>query len=257
MDFSELLAAMTPAAGGFAATIPENWMQGRTTYGGLTAALCLEAVLRAHPDLPPLRSAQVSSIGPAGGSVVVRPEILRRGKSVAFVGADLATDAGLATRAVFAFGAPRNPAVSASFMPPPDFPPPEQIREPRKDRMPPFARNFDMRYLTGGKPFSGSSDCDLFLWVKHADDRATSLPALLALADMPPPAIFPAMPNVGPISTINWGVNFVGDIAPTGGWFLMETRAETAADGYTSQDMFVWKDGMPVMAGRQSVAIFL
>jgi hypothetical protein len=54
--------------------------QGRTTYGGCSAALCLEAAKRLLRDqrhsagaaeLPPLRSAQVAFVGPAGGDVKV------------------------------------------------------------------------------------------------------------------------------------------------------------------------------------------
>ena len=258
MKFTELTAAMAPAEGGFAATISENWLQGRTTYGGLSAALCLEGALRTFPDLPPLRSAQISYVGPVGGPIVVKSEMLRRGKNVAFVNADLFSGTGLATRAVFAFGSERAPAVEATFLPMRDFPPPEDVRAPKPERLPVFARNFDMRYLTGGRPFSGSRDCDIFLWLRHGDENATTLPALLALADMPPPAILPLMPNAGPISTINWALNFLSDDPLDNGWKLMETRAESASAGYSSQDMFLWRrDGAPLIAARQCVAVFL
>ncbi|MGD9799873.1 MAG: acyl-CoA thioesterase domain-containing protein, partial [Parvularculaceae bacterium] len=51
--------------------VADNWLQGRTVYGGMTAALCLEAAQRAVPGLPPLRSAQVSFIGPAEGDLEI------------------------------------------------------------------------------------------------------------------------------------------------------------------------------------------
>ena len=40
----DILAAATPIKGGFRATIPTGWMQGRTTYGGLSGALALHAI---------------------------------------------------------------------------------------------------------------------------------------------------------------------------------------------------------------------
>lgn len=61
-----MLAAARTEGDGTIYTITEEWMQGRTTYGGLSAALCLAGTLSAHADLPPLRSAQVAFIGPAG-----------------------------------------------------------------------------------------------------------------------------------------------------------------------------------------------
>ena len=259
MRFTELIASMSLDGDALSGSIPENWLQGRTTYGGLSAALCLEAVLKAHPDLPPLRSAQISFLGPVGGAVRMKPQVLRRGKNVAFVGADLHAGSGLATRAVFAFGAARESALAADFVPARSFPPPETLRAPRREGAPPFAMEFDVRFLAGGKPFSGSKDCDVFLWVRHRDDEARSAVALLALGDMPPPALFPMFPTFGPISTVTWGLNFLVDPASVGGgWFLMESRAENAADGYTSQDMFVWTpEGRCVAAGRQAVAVFL
>jgi len=259
MRISALLESMARAADGYEVEIPANWMQGRTTYGGLTGALCLEAVLRAYPDLPPLRSAQISFLGPVGGRVRVRPEALRRGKNVSFAGADIFGESGLAARAVFAFGASRESAIRAAFVPFREFPPPEQVKPPRREGAPGFALEFDVRWVAGGKPFSGSADCDVFLWLRHADERAQGAPALLALADMPPPALFPMFPHFAPISTMIWAVNFLVDPAAVGrDWLLMESRAEHAADGYSSQDMFVWtREGACVMAGRQNVAVFL
>ena len=55
--FSSMLGTMTRSEDDFAITLPPDWLQGRTAYGGLSAALCVQAALRAHPDLPPLRSA--------------------------------------------------------------------------------------------------------------------------------------------------------------------------------------------------------
>lgn len=261
MRFTDLMASLKPASGGFETAITDNWVQGRTTYGGLSAALCLEAVLRSQSGLPALRSAQISFLGPVGGAIRLKTESLRRGKSMSFVGADLVSDAGLATRAVFAFGAARESEVRADFVPAPKFPPaPSEIPEiPEGALLPPFAREFGFKYLTGGRFFSGSKDCDVYLWVRHRDEAAVSAPALLALADMPPPAIFPLFPRPSPISTVTWSLNFLVDPASVGGgWFLMETRAEGAADGYASQYMLVWtSDGRCIIAGRQTVAIFV
>ena len=51
--------------------LTDDWLQGRTAYGGLTTALCLESALQKHPQLPPIRSAQVSFVGPAIGLLKV------------------------------------------------------------------------------------------------------------------------------------------------------------------------------------------
>ena len=99
----------------------------------------------------------------------------------------------------------------------------------------------------------------MFIWARHRDQKATSISALLALADLPPPAVMPLFPRPAPLSTMTWALNFLTDHPETDdGWWLMESRAENAAEGYSSQDMFVWNArGEPVIAGRRSVAVFI
>ena len=63
---------------------PESWSQGRTLYGGITAALCHEAALRMGDAPPPLRSAQLAFIGPAGGTLRLGPQLLRQGRSITY-----------------------------------------------------------------------------------------------------------------------------------------------------------------------------
>ncbi|MFN3960686.1 MAG: acyl-CoA thioesterase [Parvularculaceae bacterium] len=259
--YTEIISAFTVTPGGFRGRVPENWLQGRTFYGGLTAALCLEGALRTFPGLPPLRSAQISFVGPAEGEVRVTASMLRQGKSVSFVNADLSGDAGLAARSVFAFGRARASMFNRHFTRPPDLPGPEDAGFffPPGVEGPAFARNFDVRLAKGGVPVSASKEHDHFIWVRHRDPEAGSVAALLALADMPPPAIMPMFPTFARISSMTWGLNFLTDHPTTDdGWWLLESRAENAAEGYSSQDMFIWnRAGEPVIAGRQSVAIFI
>jgi acyl-CoA thioesterase len=257
--FTALVRAIRNDNGAFAVNIPEDWMQGRTTYGGLTAALSLEATLRAFPDLPPLRSAQVSFIGPAGGDVVISASMLRRGKSVTFAGADLAGASGLAARSVFAFGAARASAFGRAYMPAPKLPSPEDCGPFMPDGpWPAFAQHYDTRLARGARPVSGSSEHDHFVWVRHKDKEASSIAALIALADVPPPAVMPMMKTPAPLSSMTWIANLLTEAPRTrDGWWLLELRADNAGEGYSSQDMLAWnRDGEPVIAGRQSVAVF-
>jgi len=105
---------------------------------------------------------------------------------------------------------------------------------------------------------SGSDEHDHYIWVRHRDEKATGIVALLALADMPPPALMPMFSEYAPISSMTWMANILTDKPATrDGWWLLQSRAEHAIEGYSSQDMLVWNsDGEMVIAGRQSVAIF-
>ncbi len=114
IDFTALMASMAADGETSSVTATEDWLQGRTIYGGLTAAFCLESVAQHFDELPPLRSAQFSFVGPASGTVMIRPTILRRGKSTVFVGVDLFGEAGLATRATLCYGMARPSSVAYS-----------------------------------------------------------------------------------------------------------------------------------------------
>ncbi len=257
--FHVLMRDLRERNGRFAGLIPEDWMQGRTTFGGLTAAYCLEGALRAFPGQAPLRSAQISFIGPAGGAVEVEASVMRAGKAVTFLGADLIGETGLATRAVFTFGAARPSAFDRVFTPIPAVPPPEDCQPFFSDAFrPAFVQHFDERLAKGAHPVTGSTAYDHFVWVRHRDEQATSVAALLALADMPPPAMMAMFSEFAPVSSMTWIVNFLAAAPQTrDGWWLLRFCAENAAQGYSSQDMMVWnRDGSPVIAGRQSVAIF-
>ena len=79
-DFSEVVSGVYRDGDAWTANVGEDWRQGRTLFGGLSGALCLEAAKREFIDLPPLRSAQFALVGPASGKIMVRLSMLRRGK---------------------------------------------------------------------------------------------------------------------------------------------------------------------------------
>ncbi|MEM9014253.1 MAG: thioesterase family protein [Pseudomonadota bacterium] len=258
-DFSSLVASGAFDGAQFTLEISDDWMQGRTTYGGMSSALCLETAMRVFPDLPPLRSAMVSFIGPAGGKVTGEARILRQGKSVTFVEADLIAEKGLATRAIFVFGAERESRLNDVYVKAPDLPAPDECEMYSPDGFGPgFFRQFDTRLAKGARIFAGADEQDHWLWVRHRDSVATGPVALLALADAPPPAAAPMLSEIAMNSSVTWQVNFIGDGAyDVGDWRLIQTRAEAAAGGYSSQDMSIWNFDRTLLATmRQSVAIF-
>ena len=61
--FSRLLQMQADGAAS-GVVLPDDWLQGRTAYGGLSAALSLAAARAADPGLPPLRTAQVCRQAP-------------------------------------------------------------------------------------------------------------------------------------------------------------------------------------------------
>lgn len=259
ISLGDMLAAVRIKGGAAHYTIGDDWLQGRTTYGGLSAALCLAGTLAVHEDLPPLRSAQIAFIGPAAGEVHVRPRILRRGKSVAFVEADLCQGEALATRALFAFGTARESVISLGRFPMPDVPPPGAC-DPLWNRgtRVNFQNHFDSRLALGSRPVDGTGDGDIGYWYRFKDARGIPpMVACLAVADGPPPAVMPMFSVSAPVSSLTWQVDVLDADASGEGWHLVRSTAEAAGGGYAAQTMGLWDErGQAVLAGRQMVAVF-
>ena len=260
MKFSELLASAAFDNGRMTVTIPQDWAQGRTAYGGLTAAFGAHCAEEAIGSLPPLRSAQVSFVGPAAGDVTVTAEVLRQGKSTTFVQADVTTQKGLATRCMLVYGAGRESSVTMTDLQIPDVPRLDDL-EPMvvTPLHPAFLKGFDIRPAAGGMPFMGTKEHHMTWWSRHRDETAWDTEiGLLAISDVTPPAAASLMETLAPVSSVNWHIDLLSDdLSTEEGWYLLHTRADAAGDGWSGQDMAVWsRDGRPLIAARQTVVIF-
>lgn len=257
VGFGALLSSGTFDDGIFSVDLPENWAQGRTAFGGLSAALCVGAARRAYPGLPPLRSVQFAFAGPATGRLRARASLVRQGRSAALVSATLDGDAGPAAQAFLTYGAPRPSTIAHARRNPPPVPRPESCRPIEPGQIGPrFMSNFDMRPVAGGLPLSGA-DPDVTFWIRHRDAAgADPVTALTALADSLPPAAMTQFTAPAPISTMTWSFDVFGHTAPDA-WHLLRSESEIARDGYSAQAMTVWDaDGTLLASGRQLIAVF-
>jgi acyl-CoA thioesterase len=259
-QFSDTIAALSATDdGAWTANPDESWRQGRTLFGGLSAALCYAACERAVPALPPLRSAQIAFIGPSAGAATLRPAVLRRGKSVTFMDCDLVADGAVATRALFCFGGERESAFGDDAPAPPVAPHPDDCGPLWGERRPSFTQHLDQRLAGGHRPVSGATQGEMLVWVRLVDATPTSsLAALVALGDALPPAAMPRLTGSAAISTMTWQFDLIDpeQVDPSG-WFLLRSSVETMGHGYSLQKMAMWDEaGAPVLIGRQNVAIF-
>jgi len=261
LSYSQLIASLRRDASGLWHThIPAGWLQGRTTYGGLSAALCHEAGKPLGRDMP-LRSAQIAFVGPAGGDVTLKAETLRAGKSSTFVGVDLIGEKGLATRATFVFGAARPEGKTmTSGLIAPDVAAPNLSNQLFPDNVGPvFLSNFDVEMISGGVPMSGSDNPENLYWMRHRDRAAIAdVTALLALGDAPPPVGMSFYTEPLRVSSMNWSIDVLSQTFETDdNWWLSRAEAQTLGDGYSAQSMTLWnRHGKPVLASRQTIAVF-
>ena len=251
----QALAALEPIEGGWRGVIPENWLQGRTAYGGFSAALALHAAQASDTDLPPLRSAQVAFVGPLAGPVIVRATRLRRGRNAAFVQADVESEAGLGLRATFVFMGPIESRVEFRQGEAPAFARPTGAAATFSGKAPFFTQNFD--FLDRRDATVGPAEW--LRWVRLKErDGLDPIVALLAVADCLPPAAFKLLGGPAPVSSLTWLVNILGPQPVTeDGWWLLRANADYASAGSSSQQMGIWNSaGEAVAEQMQSVAIF-
>lgn len=251
----EILASAAAVEGGFAVDIPANWLQGRTAFGGLSSALALHAAQGSDVDLPPLRSALVSFVGPLSGRVTVTAGVLRRGRNAAFVQADIVSDKGLGYRATFVFMADQVSRIAHDERAGITLAPPAEGVKLYVGPADFFTGNFEFLDVK-----DGTGPAEWRRWGRLRDRAALDpLVELMTLADALPPAALKLLgKDFVPISSLTWQVNLL-DPAPstTDGWWLLGATSDYAANGSSSQSMRVWNaDGMLVAEGMQSVAIF-
>jgi acyl-coenzyme A thioesterase PaaI-like protein len=259
-SFGTLMQSAARGPGEAALDVPEDWMQGRSAFGGLQAALLLAAMRTRAPEVP-LRTMQATFLAPVpAGRVTARAQVLRSGKNATHVEARLvgADGEGTLALAVGVFGVPRPSGVAVLPVQP------EAPREPTAvmrhgPGVAAFAQHFNARWLRGLPPFTGDRGTEHVLEVDMIDDGAATEAHVLALADFIPPIAISHLTSPAPGSTLTWMIELLVDRldgVPLAGWRVDASMA-AARDGYTSQSLVLWAPGgRPVALGRQSMVVF-
>ncbi|GGB66204.1 thioesterase family protein [Blastomonas aquatica] len=257
MNLAETLASLVPADNGWTVTIPSDWMQGRTAYGGLSSALAHHCARLAVPDAPPLRSAQVAFVGPLANEVTISCDLQRRGRNTAFVETKIRNADGLGFIGTFIFMSKRESKIDFEGVHRPDVAPPPAEGSTRSG--PPEFFTSQMEYPEKRLEL-GMNTPRLASWHRFAErDGLDAMTELLCIGDGLPPSAMGLMDAAGPISSMNWQVNMLTDAPETeNGWWLLESVTHHAHHGASSQYMTVWNSRLePVMAAMQSVALFV
>lgn len=258
--FSELMrqAQAVAESGRFTLSVSEDWLQGRSLFGGLQAALALAAMRSLVPGQP-LRSLQTNFIAPLAGALRAEASVLRAGNNTTQLEARLYSEQGLATQCMAVFGKPLESHVSV-VVPPREPLSGESIVFPFLPGLTPnFTQHFGMRLFKGHPPFSGVPMRDAVYQLDLKDKGRAGESQLLAIADVVPPIglTFLEAPAFG--STLSWFLEIVsdpGDALDLAGWQL-DVQLVAARDGYTNQSTTVYApNGQAMALSRQSMLIF-
>ncbi|OUS31922.1 hypothetical protein A9Q99_02180 [Gammaproteobacteria bacterium 45_16_T64] len=260
--FNDIIAGVKGEGGEFKAQIPATWMQGRATFGGLVAAVAVEALRKTLGDNKPLRAIQVLFVAPVGIEPIdIKVKTLREGRNVTSMQAEVIQEGGVCCSVLASFGAARESVLSVSAPQRPKVSPPEELSPfvYVEGKTPGFTKNFDMRWAKGARPFSACKDTEHGIWTRFTEPGAASILHLIALADIPPPIGISMLSNFAPGSSLTWSLEFVDDIweAQVDDWWYIKTELAHMSHGYGHQEYEIWApDGKPVALGRQVMTVF-
>ena len=264
MPITNFAAALTPTGvegESLCFLLSEDWLQGRSSFGGLQAALALVAMRRLVPAEVTLRVLQTTFVGPVPpGELRVSARLLRAGKNVSHVEARIEVDGSTACLLVGVFGAARTSAVAVAMQPVSAPKPPESSTPfPHIEGLTPsFLRHFSMRWAEGTVPFTGSSASATRIWLQHREPSGNAEADLVALADVIPSPAISMMKKFAPASSLTWTLELLEPAPAQGeGWWRADTEIHSARDGYVAQTSRLHaSDNRVVALARQAVVVF-
>lgn len=246
--------------------IPKGWLQGRTLYGGLVAGMMMhKAIQQVQDPSKQLLSCSITFVGPVQeGRVRLSAETLREGKSVTTVEVRIWQDDAVQSILLASFGAARTSNIQVAELPQaPDFPPVEQLQTlPNLQLAPECFQQFEIAWVDGHAPFSGSARPDFSGWFRFAPqlhaNRAMSAADFLTLADIWPPGVLPMFTQMAPASSLTWQMTFVHSVQyHLHDWFKYRVHTEYSANGYATEQAHIWDANNQLVAiSRQTVTVF-
>lgn len=263
MQFHQTLALIESDKNNQVVELPSGWAQGRAFFGGFSAALAAQFLLKQFPAVYHLRSMAISFVAPATpGDLTLSYRVLRQGSSVLQVAVELIQENEVVLAGLASLGKTRQSGVSVSGESAPDL---KTINDgaalPEADIVPEFAKNFDYRITSGGMPFSGQPGRTFGGWIRfRKEHQQLTTAAIFALVDAWPPAVLPHLESPAPASSLTWTIEFPDTPLHefnTHDWFQYEAFIEHAEHGYGHSRAGLWsEEGKLLAISRQTFTVF-
>ena len=261
VSIDELLAL---AEHGQQLVVPDHWAQGRTVFGGLSAALLNQAMTRQMTDVRPLRMQNTQFVAPLLTKQPCELQVLalRAGRNVTQLQASLMQNGRVAVQANAAFGRERASKIAVPA-------PPVALNEPPKKPTwlpqipkvtPKFHRHIDIRFDDGGLPYTGKKTSHYHGWMRFSKPPLSLTTAhLIALIDVWPPTVLQQLRLPVPASTLSWNLEFVHPLPELTGhsWLAFRISTVQAGHGYVHTDARLCDEHGQVLAfSRQLDTVF-
>ncbi|MDK1287835.1 thioesterase family protein [Pseudoalteromonas umbrosa] len=267
MDFETIISSFALDEQPCNVNVPVAWSQGRTVFGGLSAALMLKHMLSQLDDQNrKLISFNCNFIAPliAAKPFTISTAILRNGKSVTQIETRIVQQDSvcLVSLACFAKQRPSQIRIDSQSKP-------KLINsninsantiQYKEGIFPAFVQHVDLNMQAGALPYSSAESTELHGWMKlkQAPTNIDTELYILALADSWPPTLLQLCDKPSPASTVSWYVEFLQPLEKTHlNWLGYEAITHQAKDGYSIEDAKIFSQSGALLAlSRQTVAVF-
>jgi acyl-CoA thioesterase len=256
-----LLDTVQLEPGAASIVVTDDWLQGRSVFGGLQVAVAVLAMRTLVPASVPLRTVQVCFTAPVpGGRMHARACVLRVGKSATQVEAQLMNGEEVLATVLAVFGTARASVIGRMpSMPAVDTHAPVLLPAVDAGPAPSFTQHFRAAWVRGSVPFSGDPLPECVVELDFIDRGPMSESHLLAIADFIPPVALSMLPRPTPGASMTWMLELVRESyegLPLTGWRI-DAEMLAAFSGYTSQSTMVYApDGGLAAISRQSMVVF-
>jgi acyl-CoA thioesterase len=241
------------------AEVSERWWIIQGPYGGYLSALLVRALIAAVDDAArPPRSLTVHFLdAPAAGPVEIAAAVERRGRSATSVSLRMEQDGRPMALALGAAGIWRDDQPAWDHARMPAVPGPEDC-PPLSDEppLPPFVRNFDLRWAEGGGPGAPAERARNVTWVRPRPAGPLDHVAVAALSDTMVPAAFSRLGTFAVVPTLDLTIHFRAPLPAEGdGWGLAVFDSRRSAGGTWEEDGELWSDGGVLLAQSRQLAM--
>ena len=245
--------------------IPKQWSQGRTVFGGLSAAIVFAAARKKVSNERLIRSFSCNFVGPFFVEEVfsINTEVLREGKNVSTIQSSIIQNGKTCVHAQSVFGGQRQSKLRVENA---DT---HVMQIPKKPTFipvipkltPKALSNFELAFTDGGMPFKGSKNTTVGGWMRFKKSpQEMSICHLIALIDAWPPTLLQMLRLPAPASTMTWTLNFVQPLGmlSTSEWFAYQSKTREYSDGYGITDANIWdQDGKLLAMSNQVITLFV
>ena len=263
-DFDQAidLQSRESGVGRYSGSTHSDWLNMVGPFGGITAAVLLQAVLL-HPERlgNPVSFTVNFCAGVAEGAFDITATPARTNRSTQHWTIEL-TQGGAVVITATAVTAVRRTTFSSNESPMPAVTPAHLLARSEPTRLP-WTHRYDMRALVGYLPtvWDGKEGDTLTqIWVRDVQERSIDFASLTALADSFFPRLYLRRRTFVPIGTVSMTVYFhadVAELAALGNSFVLgQAKSQCLFNGFFDQSAQLWSAAGTLLATTHQVVYF-